>query len=381
MRTPAVAAALVLAIISQAPAEDPPKPPQPAVATPQAKPEEAAGPVGVEALQQEADRIRPLLKSDLARSLLAPVPGLPRIEPRKLYVNKETRTWYTPAERDALPEADRAKLTEVTRDEQFYYTTRYGTPLAYTRPLDLLHERAPAAMNSLADAHILDYGYGTIGQLRLMAMNGAHVIGMDNDSALAKLYSAPGDTGEVAAWKAPPAPGAPANRLRRAPGDITLCTGRFPVDPGCTPADIRKLAPDGLDLFISKNTLKNGYIHPAQPVDKRLLVDLGTTEEAFLIAVRDTLKQGGCFLIYNLSPAPSKPGEPYKHWADGHCPFTKQQLEAAGFEVIVYDENDDKAAREMARALGWDKDGMDVENDLFAHWTLARRTDKPTMTK
>ena len=86
-------------------------------------------------------------------------------------------------------------------------------------------------------------------------------------------------------------------------------------------------------------------------------------------------------MIYNLSPAPSKPGEAYKAWSDGRCPFSREQLEAAGFEVFAFDESDDAKAREMGRLLGWADDpdgdgpekGMDLENDLFSHWMLARK--------
>ena len=360
-------------------AGDPAIPTFPAAApspTVQPEPQPKSGLAGVEALIKQAERLKKTLHSELARSMLNPVPGLPRIEPRTLYVNDKTGNWYTPQERDLLPPAEQTALTEVVRDEQFYYSTRFRTPLTYTRPLDLLaaHDAAHD-FDSLAGVRLLDYGYGAIGQLRLMATSGAHCIGIDNDPSLAKLYSQPDDVGEVLPFIPRFAHRIPMEERPNLPGSIDLRCGRFPVDAGCTPADILKVFPKGLHLFISKDTLTNGCVHPAQPVDKQLLVDLGTTEAAFLTAVHDVLANNGYFLIYNLSPAPSKPGEPYNLLADGHCPFTKQQLEAAGFEVIVYDETDDKAAREMAHALGWDKDGMDVDNDLFAHWTLARRAD------
>jgi hypothetical protein len=94
--------------------------------------------------------------------------------------------------------------------------------------------------------------------------------------------------------------------------------------------------------------------------------------------VHQRLAPGGWFLIYNLAPAPSKPDEPYKQWADGRCPFPKQMLEQAGFEVLKYDQDDSPAVRAMARALGWDEGEakLDVENDLFGLYTLARRKSR-----
>jgi hypothetical protein len=50
-------------------------------------------------------------------------------------------------------------------------------------------------------------------------------------------------------------------------------------------------------------------------------------------------------------------------------------LEDAGFMVLAFEKDDTPAARAMARSLGWDKgeDAMDVENDLFAQFTLCRK--------
>jgi hypothetical protein len=83
-------------------------------------------------------------------------------------------------------------------------------------------------------------------------------------------------------------------------------------------------------------------------------------------------------LIYNLCPAQAPPDQPYIPYADGESPFTRQQWEQAGFEVIAFDRNDSAAARELAHLLGWDlpsegEPGMDLERGLFAWYTLVRR--------
>jgi hypothetical protein len=104
-------------------------------------------------------------------------------------------------------------------------------------------------------------------------------------------------------------------------------------------------------------------------------MNLGVDDETFVRALYSSLKPGGLMIIYNICPAPSKPGEPYKHWADGKCPFPRELWKKTGFEIIAFDEVDTKFVRKMAGALGWDKgeQPMDVENDLFAEYTLVRR--------
>ena len=102
-----------------------------------------------------------------------------------------------------------------------------------------------------------------------------------------------------------------------------------------------------------------------------MLVDLGVPPEAFLPEVAHVLKPGGIFALYNLCPAPKS--DRYVPWAYGESPFTKEEFAAAGLELLAFDVVDDAAARELAYALGWDTTGMDVEGDLFAWYTVARR--------
>jgi hypothetical protein len=130
----------------------------------------------------------------------------------------------------------------------------------------------------------------------------------------------------------------------------------------------------GYDLFLSKNTLKRGYIHPARPTNPAWLIELGVSDEAFVKAVAGSLKPGGYFLIYNLTPPQAPPDKPFLPMADGRCPFPRAVLEANGFEVLAYDVDDSKAARALARALKWDvQEKMNPETDLFGLYTLARR--------
>jgi hypothetical protein len=254
----------------------------------------------------------------------------------------------------ALPDTTRARLVKRALPPAFYYQTRYGTPLAYARPLELL---GTAGLTDVQSKRVLDFGYGSIGQLRLLAGLGADAVGVDVDPMLEALYSGEGDTGVVP-------------RGRKPAGRVTLVTGSFPGDDATA-----TLVGGGYTLIVSKNTLKRGYVHPERPVDPRRMVHLGVEDTAFVRHVFRRLAPGGWFLIYNLCPAPAPPDQPYIPWADGRSPFPLEMLAAAGFEVLAFDVDDSAAARAMAHALGWDQGPapMDLEHDLFGTYTLARR--------
>jgi SAM-dependent methyltransferase len=254
-----------------------------------------------------------------------------------------------------MPATDRAAWTPVTIDEETYQGLFCGSPLAYLLPLERL---GGAGFGTLQGKRVVDFGHGGIGQLRLFAELGAAAVGIDVDPLQPVLYAAPSDQGP----------------LGKAGGSVKLVHGRFPADPRVVAA-----VGGSYDLFLSKNTLKRGYIHPGQKVDPRMLVNLGADDPSFLKSVASTLKPGGWFVIYNLCPAPNAAGKPYLPWADGRCPFSADDLAAAGFETLVRDAVDDKAARALGAALGWNKPPVDMklENDLFALVTIARKKPQP----
>jgi SAM-dependent methyltransferase len=327
-----------------------------AIAVPaDAEPQERTPLPATAKMRQEAEALRPLVQTTIARRFLDAVADLKEPAPRKLFADPATRALYSEASAAKLDADARAKLRPVNLTEQLYYFTLYGTPLAYVRPLEILGQNGVAAAEG---KRLLDFGYGTIGHLKTLARCGAEVVGVDVDPFLRELYSSPEDTGIV--------PRAKEERV----GRVTLIDGRWPADPATT-----KAVGGGYDLIVSKNTLKRGYIHPERPVDKKYLVDLGVSDEAFVKALYDALKPGGRVLLYNLAGALSKPDEPYNPSTDGRSPFPKSLWEAAGFRVTAFDAEDHSAARAMGRALGWDKGPrpMDLENGLFAHYTLAVR--------
>jgi len=148
------------------------------------------------------------------------------------------------------------------------------------------------------------------------------------------------------------------------------CTASPPIPAPSTRRPARKAA---------SRTLKRGYIHPPADVqiDQRMLIDLGVDDSTFLRTLFDALKPGGFVIIYNICPrqADYANGEQYLPWADGRCPFDAELIMKTGFRLCIHDRDDSEAVRAMAHTLGWDQgeQAMDVQNDLFAHFTLLEK--------
>jgi SAM-dependent methyltransferase len=305
-------------------------------------------------LRQEALSLEPLVTSRLGRRFLDATADLPPIGTRRILMDEATKTYLTDAEAAALGDVERRRLRTIPADETIYYTTRYGSPLAYARPIDLLGE---AGVEDLSGCNVLDFGYGTIGHLRLLAGLGANVTGVDVDPFLRALYSRPEDQGDI-------------RNARGRDGRIRLVHGRFPADEA-----VRESVGGQYDLILSKNTLKRGYVHPERPVEARRLLNLDVDDARFVRALHDALKPGGRVLIYNISPAPSPPDQPYKNWADGRCPFAREVWEAAAFRILAFDRDDSATIRRFGHGLAWDQgeSAMDLGNDLFAQYTLVEK--------
>lgn len=299
-----------------------------------------------ETLKAEAAALSALLETPLARRWLVHAGELQ--EPTSRIVYRDPQGEYiTVAQAAALSKEKRGELRRFKIPATFYYTTRYGSPLAYARLLDFA---AKYGLRDLRGKTILDFGFGTVGHLQLLALSGAEAHGIEVDSLLKALYSQPGDTGKIG------------------PGSVRLHFGFFPTD-----SSLSKEVGGGYDLITSKNTLKRGYIHPERPAPKEQLVDLGVDDLTFLKEIHSRLRPGGLFVVYNLSPKPAPPDKPYVPWADGRFPFERPLAEQAGFEVLAWDKDDLPWAQSMGRTLGWDKGGMNLEDDLQAEVTVLRR--------
>ncbi len=300
-------------------------------------------------IRKEASALAPLVTSALGREFLAGAADLPAQPTRRLWHDaKKTRYWLD-AEAARLDEAERRALYPKDADEELYYVARFGTPMAYARPLDLLG----LDRDALRGKRVLDFGFGAPGQLRILAAMGAQVTGVEVDALSRALYTMPGDQG--------PIPG----RLGQG-GAVRLLFGAFPRDP-----EIRRAVGGGYDLFVSKNVLKRGYVHPERFAPERQLISLGVDDETFVRALHDMLAPGGRVLIYNLAPPQAPPDQPYVPWADGRCPFAREIWEKVGFHVLAFDRDDTPAARTMAHALEWDKEEGGA--DLSATYTLVQK--------
>ncbi|MFT5423350.1 MAG: SAM-dependent methyltransferase [Phycisphaerales bacterium] len=309
---------------------------------------------------KEAEALAPFATTQAARDWLDQAGRLPEIEPRTVYYSFRPKRGYTAEQYEALPEADREGLTEgdITTDET-YYDTFYGTPTAYVRALDL----AAAQLQKGTDTpftwegvKVLDYGYGQLGQLRMLAQCGAHATGIDVDPILEAIYSQPSDQGEAAR----------TDDAGGEPGSVTLLSGYWPNED-----EMVEEVGGGYDLIVSRNFLKRGYIAPTN--GSQAWVDLGRTTKETLGVFYEALAPGGVFVIYSLGGP--QPAEGYSPSGDVACPWSVAELEAAGFEVVEHDVDENGQGRDMARALGWDQPprSMDLETSLFGSYTILRR--------
>ncbi len=346
------------------------KPPAPGMVetrpapTRESPPERATGTAVQQQLSREAAALAPLASSALGKSFLAAAEKLPSVATRTVYRDDNTREYFSPAEANALSEERRKKLATIELDEYRYYYTKYGSPLAYLRAIDLA---AGHGIRDAAHTNILDFGYGSIGHLKLLASLGANVVGVDPDSYLDALYSEPSDQGSVASAR---------GFFRGTSGSITLAHGKWPA----TPDVAKKVTAQGpYQLIVSKNTLKRGYLKPERKASKNQLIELGVSDEQFLKAIHQSLALNGLLVIYNLAPKQAPPDKPYLPHADPRSPFSVEQYSRAGLEVVAFNVEDHDFVRQMGAALGWDKnDKGEVVNDLganlFAMYTIVKRT-------
>jgi hypothetical protein len=296
-------------------------------------------------MKAEASAIKPLMETKLAQDWIGGVDRLPEPTKRMVY-RKPGKEYISEAAYILLPPTTQQACVKRELDPQFYYYTKYGTPLAYVRVWELA---AKHGLTDLKGKAIADYGYGGIGQLRLCAVQGARAVGIDVDSILPATYSQPSDVGKFES------------------GSVEMINGFWPGGEGMS----AKVG-EGYDVFLSKNTLKRGYVHPERPANPNYLINLGVTDEEYLQAVKKSLKSGGLFIVYNLSPAQNPLDKEFLPMADGRFPFEQSLAERVGFETLAFDVNDDKFARAMGVAYGWGS-AADMEKGIFAHYTILRK--------
>ena len=305
-------------------------------------------------LTADARSLTEIVTAPLAREFLAATAGLAEPSARVVYRDQRQGRAITARDYAALGPEERDSFTARPCPPEFYYETAYGSPLVYSRVVDLAAPHMPRGDRRRS----LDFGYGTIGHLQLLARCGFDAHGVDVEPLFPALYGEPGDTGP------------------HGTGTVTLHAGRWPAEE-----QLRTAIGGGYTLVSSKNTLKNGYLHPTPPpgrtVDPRRRLQLGVGDEEFLRRVHEALRPGGLLVIYNISPPQNPPDEEYLPHADGTCPFPRALLEATGFEVIAFDADDQAWVLDCFERLGY-AEGKPREAlaDAYRCWyTIARKPD------
>ncbi len=306
-------------------------------------------------LQADAKKLEPLVQSALAKEFLLATKKLLEPEPRVVYRNAEQTNTISQKAFAALSADEQVEWTPRECPPAFYYETGYGSPLVYSRVLDIVAPHWDATQ----PRKLLDFGYGSIGQLQLLGHLGFEAHGVDVEPMFAALYSEAGDTGPFGQ------------------GSVKVHTGQWPAD-----SDLQSAVGAGYTLITSKNTLKAGYIHPTPPagqtVDPNRLVHLGVSDEDFLQRVRSALVPGGVFIIYNICPPQNSADKPYLPHADGKSPFSREDFEQAGFEVLAFDVEDQAWVLDGFAALGYTKGRTPEQSaqDYFCWYTIVRRVAK-----
>lgn len=347
-----VGAAALIGLARIASASPPDAPAAPAAAAPPPKP----APVAVVAeMNEQAGAASALCETAAGRAFLSAAATLPSIAQRVIYRDRERGLAIAEADWNKLSDEEKQRFKPRDCDERFYYYTGYGTPLNYARAFDIAGK---FGVNSWEGVRVLDFGYGSIGHLRMLASLGADAQGIEVEPLFRALYSWPGDQGSIA-------PGS-----NTTPGNVTLHNGSWPGDSA-----VAKAVGGGYDLFISKNTLKRGYVHPEREADARMLIKLGVDDEAFLTAVRDALKPGGLMLVYNVAPAQNPPEKPFLPMADGRFPFDRALAEKVGFEVLAFDVVDDEVMHKYWQVYFPDPEMTPekLKESIFTHYTVLRR--------
>ena len=308
-------------------------------------------------ISEAAKSVLPIMTTDAGRAFVNAADSLPPIEIRTIYRDRERGLSLSEAAWKALPADEQAKFKPRPIDERLYYYTGYGTPLTYARMLDLLGTHG---VTSWKGKRILDFGNAAIGHLRKLASLGADAQGVDVEPLWASMYHQPGDQGKVPA----------ASIAAGAEGNVNVHVGRWPGEKKVADA-----IGGGYDIFLSKNTLKYGYIHPKRETEKRFTIDLGVDDAAFLKAMHDALKPGGLAIIYNICPAQAPADKPYIPWADGEFPFAKNLTEQAGFEILAWDVVDDEICHKLWPFVSGDTKSTpdELKTTIFTHYTVLRK--------
>src|SRR5262249_19143146 len=118
-------------------------------------PAPAAAPGIVAQMQAEAAAMKPLATSALAGEFLAAISCLPPLAaPRVVFYDKARGLALTDTQASAMTPEQLTGYERRECNEAFYYSTRYGTPVAFVRPLEILGQ---AGVQSVDGLKVLDF--------------------------------------------------------------------------------------------------------------------------------------------------------------------------------------------------------------------------------
>lgn len=323
------------------------------------------------ALSAEAHKVAEVCDTAAVVDWMSRAAELPELEPVVLHVGPrrqggmdrevftEERLEALMAEPDATPRSD---LQTFTFGPDRYYATSYGTPIAYAPMLQHAAEfLATHGTDSFEGMKVLDFGYGQLGQVAMLARCGARVHGVEVDPLVHTLYEVSEAAGEVR-----------SNDGRI--GSISLYLGEWFGDE-----DFRSQTGDGFDLLLFRNVLKKGYVTPDVPMEGFDPIDVGGSPERGAEIIAAALAPGGIAIVYNLGSGPHvRDDGSYNNPADVRDPFGRASWEAAGLEVVVYEADGSALMREAGVAIGW-AETVEELAPLNARYTLVRRLPQPAI--
>ena len=265
--------------------------------------------------------------------------SIPERPPCTVYIKKTEGGEQTMSEEQAmlLPEAERAQLRTMSLDD---CGPSFDEPRMYQR---LMEVTGAYGLDKISKKRVLDIGCCDLRGVQLLARMGAHVTKLMAPFSLTSMCND---------WKAV--------------GELTGSDG------GSGRLDVLKYgladhaAVDEFDLIIASNVIRNPADDDYVSSPAWMQIGIGWEKDAVATKLFSLLRPGGMALIYNISahPIPVKNG------------FAPPVWEKAGFEVIMFDKDDRRAALTMGTELGWDKLISPLEKQLQAGFSILRKPDK-----
>jgi SAM-dependent methyltransferase len=291
------------------------------------------------ALAAEAEKVGEVISHPAIDEWLGMAEELPEVKGAVLLVGPREeggfdREVYTLQQSLEFTEEELADFKQVEYGPKRYYATNYGTPLAYAPAL--LAAAKAGGFDSFKYKKVLDFGYGQIGQLEMLARCGAEVFGVEADPIVHTLYQSTRVADGVVSEDG-------------TKGSVHLELGQWFSD-----WRLRQRMGGDFDVIMIRNVLKRGYVQPEEPMKGFDPIDIGGEPEDAVRAIYNALDDGGVAVVYNLGGGAWRRDDgTYNAPADVRDPFGKDVWEDAGFEIVHFQANGSQLMREVGVAIGW----------------------------